>query len=713
MCAFGEEQPLTDCAAIRALAPDVAAQRLPVQVRGVVTFSYPQKNVAFVVQSGKEGTYVERGKFARDKGLVPAGWSWPELLPPGTLVELNGVTGAGDYAPVIYPKDIRIVGTEPLPEPTTLSIAELLDGKWDCQRVRVRGVVQFAEAAAQEGKGAWCELVAHSGHVRFHIDRLGPSTNLQSLVDSEVEVTGVMFAFWNSRRELLGARINVADAGDVRVLERGPQDPFAVPKVRLTKLQPFSPEGSTLHRRRCTGTVTLAWPGRGWGQVFYIQEGQRGVRVETDVPAPIAPGDRVEVSGFVEVTENFGKVHAAAVRKLGTAPLPVPVPVDRRRALGSEITGRTVTDAKDVDGTYSTFEGRLVKVDISDYEPRLMVESEGRLVQVSFSRDTPLSVLSRFDPGSVVRIDGVVRVDLTSDWPAQEHPRPVSFRFLVPTPDDVVVLSAAPWWTAERLWALLGGIAVILALTLVWNSLLRNRVEERGTQLAEEMRARREAAVEFDATLRERQRLAADLHDTMEQSLTGIAFRLETMVVQRQKAQDTSANLDHVRHLLASIREDVRRSVWNLRADALEGHTLPEALRSIANRLADRSDLIVAVETEGTPQPLPDFIAGNLLLLAQEAMTNALKHGEPRSIIVRVVFGDETVKLSVEDDGCGFDPAQAATPREGHFGIQGMRERVKRLGGKFELESTPGHGTCLAVTAPIRQVDGAGKNENS
>ena len=361
-----------------------------------------------------------------------------------------------------------------------------------------------------------------------------------------------------------------------------------------------------------------------------------------------------------------------------------------------------------MDGLLATCEGRLVKVDVSDKgEPRLLVESEGRIVSASFSRDTRRAALARFEPGSMVRFNGVVCVELTSDWPTQETPRPVNYRFQIPTPDDVVVIRAAPWWTPQRLWFLLGGIGAVLAVTLAWNWLLRRRVELRSAQLAEEMRARREAAVEFEATLRERQRLAADLHDTLEQGLTGIAFRVETMVVQRTKAQDNSENLERVRHLLSTVREDVRRSVWNLRADALDGHTLPEALQTVAARLADRSDLIVAVETEGTAQPLPDLIAGNLLLLAQEAMTNALKHGEPRSILVRLTFSHESLRLTVEDDGSGFDPAQAQTPREGHFGIQGMRERVKRLGGVFEIESTPGKGTCVAVTVPAGAFDEA------
>ena len=119
-------------------------------------------------------------------------------------------------------------------------------------------------------------------------------------------------------------------------------------------LRPFSREGLTFHRRRCTGTVTFARP----GQFFYMQEGGRGVRVETRDATPLAPGDRVEVSGFIEVAEHFGKLRGAVVRKLGVAPRPPPVPVERRRVLG-EKTPRTVTDAEDTDGLFASLRGRL------------------------------------------------------------------------------------------------------------------------------------------------------------------------------------------------------------------------------------------------------------------------------------------------------------------------------------------------------------------
>lgn len=694
--AFAQTAPLTRVADIRALPRDVAASGLPVQLRAQVTFTFGNQDAGTVVENDGEGIYMD-SQSARTMGLLPASFPWPKSLVRGSLIEVEGVTGAGHFAPVIYPKNIRIVGTAPLPEAPEVSFARLLDGKWDCQRARLRGVVQFAQ---EQGPGntdrVRLDLVAIGG--RIPVNSLVPLPDVPHLVDAEIEVDGVIFTFFNYRGELIGSWIQVSHADDVKVLQTGPADPFAVPEVPLTTLQPFSREGLNFHRRRCTGTVTLARP----GEYFYVQGGGRGVRVETLDSTPISPGDRVEVSGFIEVAEHFGRVHGAVFRKIGTEPLPVPRPVIRDRVLGRS-EPRSETDADDMDGLYVTMQGRLEKVDTGGTGgPRLLVESEGRLVEARLSRSTPTEMLARFQPGSEVGIKGVIRVRLASRWPAQDFPAPVDFDILINAPTDVAVLRAAPWWTPRRLGFLLGGVGAVLAFTLGWNWLLRRRVEQRSAQLAQEMRARHEAAVEFDATLRERGRLAADLHDTLEQALTGIAFRIETMVVRRAKAQDDSEDLDSVRQLLASTREDVRRSVWNLRANALEGRTLPEAIRFIADRLTGGHDPIVIVETEGTVRTLPDFIGGNLLLLAVEAMTNAIKHAKPHSILIRVVFDEANVTVSVEDDGHGFDPDKAAGPGEGHFGIQGMRERVKRMGGTLEVNSAPGSDTRITVKVPVR-----------
>jgi signal transduction histidine kinase len=258
------------------------------------------------------------------------------------------------------------------------------------------------------------------------------------------------------------------------------------------------------------------------------------------------------------------------------------------------------------------------------------------------------------------------------------------------------------------LWLALGGTSVVLALALTWAWLLRRRVAQRSSELAAEIGARRNAAVEFDATLRERKRLAADLHDTLEQALTGLALQLEAVDMFGNEEPDRSRHHLHLaRQFLARSREDVRRSVWNLRAQGLEGRTLDEALRQMVAILTDSSGVRSTCEVEGSSVPLPDFISGNLLLLAQEGVTNALKHAGANRIEVSVEYSTDGVSLRIEDDGCGFDPGTAPGLREGHFGLQGMRERVKRLGGAIEITSAAGQGCQIRARVPTRAFDAA------
>jgi signal transduction histidine kinase len=278
----------------------------------------------------------------------------------------------------------------------------------------------------------------------------------------------------------------------------------------------------------------------------------------------------------------------------------------------------------------------------------------------------------------------------------------VNFQLLIHAPEDVAIVRAAPWWTAQRLTLALGGTGTLLAMALAWSWLLRRQVEQRIAQLAKEIRARRQAAVEFDAVLGERERVAADLHDTLEQSLTGLALQLEASEALHFDAPERSArHLALARQLVTRSREDVRRSIWNLRSQSLENRTLPEALRDTVARMTEGRPLRIEVESEGAARVLSDLVAGNLLLLAREAMTNAVKHGGARNIRVRVVYQASRVELIVEDDGRGFDLANRPGPRDGHFGLQGMHERMKRLGGTLEIQSTPAGGTRIAAAASI------------
>jgi signal transduction histidine kinase len=138
--------------------------------------------------------------------------------------------------------------------------------------------------------------------------------------------------------------------------------------------------------------------------------------------------------------------------------------------------------------------------------------------------------------------------------------------------------------------------------------------------------------------------------------------------------------------------------VWNLRSQALEHADLPEALREVAEQLS--GDNAVTIRVFGSRRRLPGDVEDNLFRIAQEAVTNAVRHGQARSIGVDLTFGEGHVQLSVRDDGRGFD-VESAAGVGGHFGIAGIRERVRHLGGELSLTSQVGRGAEVIVEVAV------------
>jgi signal transduction histidine kinase len=151
----------------------------------------------------------------------------------------------------------------------------------------------------------------------------------------------------------------------------------------------------------------------------------------------------------------------------------------------------------------------------------------------------------------------------------------------------------------------------------------------------------------------------------------------------------------------------LRGTVWALKAAAPSGRPFPAALADLAARLGEERDVVIDVGVAETTPTLDELVAGNLLLIAQESLLNALRHADASAIAVRfgpvaplTVAGPPAVELTVRDDGHGFDPASRPGAQEGHFGIEGMCERVERLGGSIAIESQPGSGTTVVVRLP-------------
>lgn len=205
---------------------------------------------------------------------------------------------------------------------------------------------------------------------------------------------------------------------------------------------------------------------------------------------------------------------------------------------------------------------------------------------------------------------------------------------------------------------------------------------------------------QFAAVLAERTRIAREIHDTLAQGFAGISVQLELVARWLTKAPDAAKpHLDQARQLVRSSLDEARRSVWDLRSQALENSDLPSALSAVVKQLLADTSIQSQVQVTGTYRELSRTMEDNLLRIGTEAVTNAIKHARAQHLQVELNYVRDRVKLRVQDDGCGFDSTQPSP--NGHFGLVGMRERVTSLGGQLRVNSRPQAGTEIIVEVPL------------
>jgi two-component system NarL family sensor kinase len=215
-------------------------------------------------------------------------------------------------------------------------------------------------------------------------------------------------------------------------------------------------------------------------------------------------------------------------------------------------------------------------------------------------------------------------------------------------------------------------------------------------------RARLHARAADLATVDERTRIARELHDSLAQSLAAIALQLEAADALTGPGDTRVRETVHeaLRQTRDAIRE-TRAVVHNLRAGALEGRTLPEAVRGLAGSYSRTYGIAVTVTVSGADACLTPHGEAGVFRIVQEALTNVVKYAGATRVWVRLHAGAGSVKLSVKDNGRGFDPDHL--PRrdgDGGFGLTGMSERARLLGGTLRIESAPGAGTRIEAVIP-------------
>jgi signal transduction histidine kinase len=206
-------------------------------------------------------------------------------------------------------------------------------------------------------------------------------------------------------------------------------------------------------------------------------------------------------------------------------------------------------------------------------------------------------------------------------------------------------------------------------------------------------------ARELTVVIEERSRLARELHDTLEQTLAGIRLQIGVVARSLDTREKAEPSLELAQRMLARCIDEARRMILDLRTDALQGTDLPGALTNAAQEMADTA-LKTEVRVSGTRRRLDASTEHHLLRIGQEALTNALKHSGGDRVELDLAYAAEDVQLVVRDNGRGL-PAEMDNRRR-HFGIQGMRERVARLGGTLDVGDRPGGGVEVKVKVPAR-----------
>lgn len=276
--------------------------------------------------------------------------------------------------------------------------------------------------------------------------------------------------------------------------------------------------------------------------------------------------------------------------------------------------------------------------------------------------------------------------------------RPVVTTFTIRPPWYRSPLAYLSYWSA-------GGLAGVSIAAWALGRAKRKRevLEQLVRERTEELRATMEKLTEearTSATLAERNRLAGEIHDSLQQGLSGLALHLETTLRKDGLEPDIRSRLAVASRMVSFTRQEVQQAVWDLESPLLQFDTLAQALKKLADLIGNETTG-VTVETHGTEATLSSTVQHHLLRIAQEAITNAVRHSGADHVHVRLEFDAAEVRLAVEDNGRGFAPDEVLTGGIGHFGLRGMRARTSKINGDLRIVSAPGQGSRVSIAVPL------------
>jgi signal transduction histidine kinase len=603
----------------------------------------------------------------------------------GDLIEIEGFTAPGRFAPNVVgePQQSvtwRVVGPGTLPEPRRLLPQDLANPANHSEWVEATGVVRSVKRVPMgDGKRERLQfdVSVTSGEFRAFVPwETEWEFDAETWLGAAVRARGVFGSIFDEQRKLIGMELWVQSLGQITVEDPGVTSFSKLPLRTVAALMRFEPNMGL--RTRLRGVVTLHDPERG----LYLQDSTGSLWVQTPQKNFVPPGTEIDVVGFPSTDAGASVLRDSIFQATGVTKPLAPVRLMPQHAMEGGRHGQLIKI------------GARVVDPLIDQDRRALALLADGVIFYAYLVDEPSDpeVLPARD--SEVELTGICLNQFRNEGRRAGRTgglrRAVSFQLLMRSIGDIAVIKSPPWWTPERVaWALGAGIVVLLGV-LLWVVILQRRVRRQtqiiSTQLSKE------------AQMDERNRIARELHDTLEQDLTGVQMQMDTASHHlRTRPEMAQQTLDSARALLRHSREEARRTLWDLRSTVLDQGDIVDALRSLFSTLHGMEKSNVSVVCLGKSRRLSRTVENHLLRIAQEAVQNSIQHGGAANVDVEVEFRPDELILRIVDNGKGFDPVTVMGAGAGHFGLLGMRERANKLGARLELDTEIGRGTRVEV----------------